>query len=298
LCSARPARATALFPCRCCSPRQRCEQRAVQVLLKRMPRQPCGAHNTGAEHHLHLLRAHAPGSSRSNRERTWFCRAGHQAARPQYGASCPACRDPSDCGRSNRPLFLPERWRCPASHGATRSDRLAPIIQARPDGDVASRQRPGTLAVCASRSCRCRSPLLEGSIPQGMPLLRTQTIPVSTLRFDKRGRPPLGVGGFAGKSGAPTAHRSSDKSGLLIPHAYHSPGLVRRFQPDTQLVGGERKKASALFRVWPVAGKGTWATGRIALPTVFDGDDRSCYRQPAWCRAAPSCARSGLPPAR
>jgi hypothetical protein len=56
-----------------------------------------------------------------------------------------------------------------------------------------------------------------GSSSQGMPLVRTKRIPVSTARAGIRGRPPRGLGGSGGKSGAIAAQRSSVPSGLALP---------------------------------------------------------------------------------
>jgi len=60
-----------------------------------------------------------------------------------------------------------------------------------------------------------------GKSSQPMPLLRTKMIPVKTLRSSRRGRPPLGLGGSGGSSGAMTAHSSSLTRSLLMPPVYH-----------------------------------------------------------------------------
>jgi hypothetical protein len=82
--------------------------------------------------------------------------------------------------------------------------------------------RSHTPACCQSRSRRQQvmplpQPSSWGSISQGMPLLRTNTMPVNAARLLIRGRPPLGLGGSGGKSGSITAHSSSVTNGLLIP---------------------------------------------------------------------------------
>ncbi len=41
-----------------------------------------------------------------------------------------------------------------------------------------------------------------------------------------RGRPPLGLGGSAGKSGATISHRPSLINGVLMPLIYHEPEVV------------------------------------------------------------------------
>lgn len=87
-------------------------------------------------------------------------------------------------------------------------------------------RRSQTPAACQSRSRRQQviplpQPSSCGSISQGMPLFKTKMIPVSAARSLTRGRPPLGLGGSAGSSGAITAHNSSLTSGLFMPPVYH-----------------------------------------------------------------------------
>ena len=45
-------------------------------------------------------------------------------------------------------------------------------------------------------------------------------MPVSAARLDTRGRPPFGLGGSAGSSGAIPSHRSSVRSGFAMPRLY------------------------------------------------------------------------------
>ncbi len=71
-------------------------------------------------------------------------------------------------------------------------------------------------------------PISWGSISQGMPLFKTNRIPVRTARSSMRGLPPLGLGGSSGKSGSITSHSSSVTSGLAIFSSYPPPGFVRR----------------------------------------------------------------------
>jgi hypothetical protein len=49
-----------------------------------------------------------------------------------------------------------------------------------------------------------------------MPLLSTKRMPVKAARSGTRGRPPLGLGGSGGKSGAIVSHNVSLTNGLLI----------------------------------------------------------------------------------
>jgi hypothetical protein len=81
--------------------------------------------------------------------------------------------------------------------------------------------RSQTPAACQSRKRRQQvipepQPISGGNTSQGMPLLSTKMIPVKTARSGTRGRPPLGLGGSGGNSGATRAHTSSLMSGLAI----------------------------------------------------------------------------------
>jgi len=90
-----------------------------------------------------------------------------------------------------------------------------------------------TPALCQSRSLRQQvtplpQPISWGSISQGRPLLSTNMMPVRASRSGMRGRPPLGFGGSAGRSGSIISHSSSGTSGLLIVHTFtasHGPGF-------------------------------------------------------------------------
>ena len=85
-------------------------------------------------------------------------------------------------------------------------------------------RRPQTPAACQSRRRRQQvaplpQPLSWGSISQGMPLLSTTMIPLSTARSGMRGRPPLGLGGSGGSNGAMASHSVSLTNGFLMPIA-------------------------------------------------------------------------------
>src|SRR5215210_7424938 len=88
-------------------------------------------------------------------------------------------------------------------------------------------------------------PISWGSISQGMPVLRTNRIPVRAARASMRGLPPLGLGGSSGKSGSITSHSSSVTSGLAIFSSYPPPGFVRRTKVGLQ----DRKAVSDLVGV-------------------------------------------------
>lgn len=86
-----------------------------------------------------------------------------------------------------------------------------------------------TPAACQSRNRRQQvmplpQPISWGKNSHWMPVLSTNTMPVSAARSVTRGRPPFGFGGSGGKSGAITAQRSSGTSGCAMPRLYQ---LVR-----------------------------------------------------------------------
>ncbi len=90
-----------------------------------------------------------------------------------------------------------------------------------------------TPACCQSRRRRQQvtplpQPISCGSISQGMPLLRTNRMPVSAARSVTRGRPPLGLGGSGGRRGAMASHNASVTIACPIPPRYPtSPPLAR-----------------------------------------------------------------------
>ncbi len=65
-------------------------------------------------------------------------------------------------------------------------------------------------------TCQQELPLTRkpsvGSICQGMPVLRTKTMPARAARFGTGGRPPLGLAGSLGSSGSMASQRSSGTS--------------------------------------------------------------------------------------
>jgi hypothetical protein len=107
--------------------------------------------------------------------------------------------------------------------------RLQSIWSASPKRSSNSRwSRSHTPASCQSRSLRQHvtpepQPSSGGSNSQEMPDLRTKMIPVRAARSGTRGRPPLGLGGSGGNSGATRAHSSSLTNGLAMPKVYHVP---------------------------------------------------------------------------
>lgn len=78
-----------------------------------------------------------------------------------------------------------------------------------------------TPASCQSRSRRQQviphpQSISLGKSSQGMPLFKTNRIPVSTLRLGTGGRPPWGCGLGAGRHGSMTAQSSSVSIGLAM----------------------------------------------------------------------------------
>jgi hypothetical protein len=93
-----------------------------------------------------------------------------------------------------------------------------------------------TPACCQSRSRRQQvTPLPQpsswGRYSQGSPVLSTNRMPVSAARSGMRGRPPLGLGGSGGNSGAITSQSASLTSGLAMsqPHYRQLNRLAARF---------------------------------------------------------------------
>src|SRR5215210_3198526 len=70
-------------------------------------------------------------------------------------------------------------------------------------------------------------PISWGSISQGIPLFKTNKMPLSAARSSMRGLPPLGLGGSSGNSGSTTSHNSSVTSSLAMLSSYPPPGFVR-----------------------------------------------------------------------
>ena len=69
-------------------------------------------------------------------------------------------------------------------------------------------------------------PISAGKYSQGMPVFSTNRIPVSAARSDTRGRPPLGLGGSGGSSGAIRAHNASGNSSFAMAPSSMAPILL------------------------------------------------------------------------
>jgi hypothetical protein len=115
------------------------------------------------------------------------------------------------------------RWDWDPSPGPLLAGMLAESSEARDQSILSASARRWSSSRCSSfqTSARFQSrrrrqhviplpqPISLGSRSQPMPLFKTKMIPVETLRSSSRGRPPLGLGGSGGSSGAMIAHRSS-----------------------------------------------------------------------------------------
>ena len=78
-----------------------------------------------------------------------------------------------------------------------------------------------TPACCQARSRRQQvipepHPNSCGKYSQGMPVLSTKTMPVSTRRLSSGGRPPLGLATSGGKTGSMSSHNASSSKGLAM----------------------------------------------------------------------------------
>src|ERR671926_47259 len=110
--------------------------------------------------------------------------------------------------------------------------RLQSMVSASPKrSNSAWCRRVHTPARCHARRRRQQvtplpQPISWGNISQGIPLLSTKMMPVKAARSGTRGRPPVGLGGSGGKSGAIVSHSVSLTNGLLI-----RPGQAARAVP-------------------------------------------------------------------
>ena len=109
----------------------------------------------------------------------------------------------------------------------SRQVRLQSIWPAAPRRSSRARCKASqTPAACQSRSRRQQvipepQPISWGNNSHWMPDLRTKMMPLKQARSGTRGRPPLGLGGSAGSSGATMAQSSSLTRGLAIPQVCH-----------------------------------------------------------------------------
>lgn len=94
--------------------------------------------------------------------------------------------------------------------------------------------RSHTPAACQSRNRRQQvmpdpHPISAGSIPHGMPVRRTNKMPVSAALAAIGGRPPFGFGAAHGSNGSTINHSESGTRGLGIPPHESTPARVQGF---------------------------------------------------------------------
>jgi hypothetical protein len=129
-----------------------------------------------------------------------------------------------------RARFSAIRWVRPGLFAPPGAGTLAESSEARDQSSWSDSPRRSsntwwilfhTPASCQSRRRRQQvmplpHPISWGSNSQGMPVRSTKSIPVSTLRSGMRGRPPFGLEGSGGISGAMISQSSSGNSGLAM----------------------------------------------------------------------------------
>jgi hypothetical protein len=133
----------------------------------------------------------------------------------------------------------------PASVGRVRAGGVTPFLAAMDELSMPARlqsirsasrslcsnsrcSRSHTPAACQSRSRRQHvtpdpHPISAGSISHGMPVRRTNRMPVSAARAGTAGRPPFGFATGGGSSGSIIDQSASDTRGVAIP-LHESPG--------------------------------------------------------------------------
>ena len=121
--------------------------------------------------------------------------------------------------RRVRPCFVAPFFA--ATVAESTAARLQSISPARPSFSKNRRcKRCQTPASCHSWRRRQQviphpQPISLGSISQGMPLRRTNRMPVKAARSGTRGRPPFGFGFSGGNNGATCSHSSSSRRGRI-----------------------------------------------------------------------------------
>jgi len=112
-----------------------------------------------------------------------------------------------------KPRALSYRQLLPATNQSARS---APASPATRSGSVATHQPPASHANAAQQVIPEPQPSSCGSISHGIPLRRTNKIPVRQARSGKRGLPPLGFAFGTGMKGSTNSHNLSGKSSAPI----------------------------------------------------------------------------------
>jgi len=126
-----------------------------------------------------------------------------------------------------------------ASIGGVRACRRSPLFAAMDELSTQARlqsiasasrnrrsnsrwRRSHTPAACQSRNRRQQvtpepHPISNGSLSQGMPVRRTNKMPLNAARGGTGGRPPFGFAVAGGSRGSTISHRASGRRGLGIP---------------------------------------------------------------------------------
>lgn len=139
-----------------------------------------------------------------------------------------------------RSLFAAIRWILPGFFAplgeGTVEASIAALVQSMRSASPSRSKKnlwrwSQTPAFCQSRRRRQHvipepQPICGGSISQGMPVMSTNKMPVSTARSGIGGRPPLGRGFRGGSNGSMAVHNSSETIGLAIKP---SVAILRRF---------------------------------------------------------------------
>ena len=103
-----------------------------------------------------------------------------------------------------------------ATNRSGRSERASPAAQSASDP---TRQRVANRGGAASNLIPDPHRSSCGSIRQGIPLRRTNTMPARHARSDTRGRPPRGRRGGIGENGPIRSHKGSRSGAAAIPHS-------------------------------------------------------------------------------
>ena len=126
----------------------------------------------------------------------------------------------TDLGKDREPLgpFRPGQQRGGSAPSSSREQESASRNGA---ASKAAHRRSQTPAWCQSRRRRQQvipepQPICGGSISQGIPVMSTKRMPVSTARSGIGGRPPFGRGLCGGSNGSIAAHSSSETICLAI----------------------------------------------------------------------------------
>ncbi len=114
----------------------------------------------------------------------------------------------------------------PPKRARTEQLSMAEVDQSIPSAKPSSFSRVCQIFCQRPTACQSRKrrqhvmplphPISRGRYSQGVPVLRTNRMPVRQARSGTRGRPPLGLGGSGGMWGLIRCHNSSVSSGLAM----------------------------------------------------------------------------------